>query len=83
MEWASIYRDFGSEVTLVEYLDRVVPLEDADVSKELSRVFRKRGIAIYASSSIDPETIERTEERPAIHGRRPRGREADGGGART
>ena len=43
VEWASMYRDFGSEVTLVEFLDRVVPLEDADVSKELNRVFGKRG----------------------------------------
>jgi dihydrolipoamide dehydrogenase len=62
VEWASIYRDFGSEVTLIEYLDRVVPLEDADVSKELGRVFRKRGIAMHTSSSIDPETIERTDD---------------------
>jgi dihydrolipoamide dehydrogenase len=62
VEWASIYRDFGSEVTLIEYLDRVVPLEDADVSKELGRVFRKRGIAMHTSSSIDPETIQRTDD---------------------
>jgi dihydrolipoamide dehydrogenase len=62
VEWASIYRDFGSEVTLVEYLDRLVPLEDADVSKELTRVFRKRGIVMHTSSSIAPESIERTDE---------------------
>jgi dihydrolipoamide dehydrogenase len=60
VEWASMYRDFGSEVTLVEYADRVVPLEDADVSKELNRVFRKRGIGIQTASTIDPESIERT-----------------------
>jgi dihydrolipoamide dehydrogenase len=62
VEWASIYRDFGAEVTLIEYLDRIVPLEDADVSKELARVFRKRGIAMHTASSIDPETIQRTDE---------------------
>jgi dihydrolipoamide dehydrogenase len=57
VEWASLYRDFGAEVTLIEYADRIVPLEDPDVSKELGRVFRKRGIAVHAASTIDPETI--------------------------
>ena len=61
VEWASMYRDFGAEVNLVEFLDRVVPLEDADVSKELHRVFRKRGIAIHTAATIDPATIERLE----------------------
>ncbi len=57
VEWASMYRDFGAEVTLVEYLDRVVPLEDPDISKELARTFRKRGIAAHVGSTIDPESL--------------------------
>jgi dihydrolipoamide dehydrogenase len=61
VEWASLYRDFGADVHLVEFLDRIVPLEDADVSKELARVFRKRGINTYVSSTIDPKSIERTK----------------------
>jgi dihydrolipoamide dehydrogenase len=61
VEWASLYRDFGADVHLVEFLDRIVPLEDPDVSKELARVFRKRGINLYASSTIDPASIERTK----------------------
>ena len=44
VEFGSIFRSFGSEVTIVEYLPRLVPNEDEDVSKELARVFRKRGI---------------------------------------
>jgi dihydrolipoamide dehydrogenase len=60
VEWASLYSDLGAQVHLVEYLDRIVPLEDADVSKELTRIFKKRNVAIYASSSIDPKSIERT-----------------------
>ncbi|MEO1086701.1 MAG: FAD-dependent oxidoreductase, partial [Acidobacteriota bacterium] len=40
-EFASIYRSFGSEVTVVEMLPRMLPIEDADVSKELEKVFRK------------------------------------------
>jgi dihydrolipoamide dehydrogenase len=62
VEWASLYRDFGAEVTVVEFLDRVVPLEDADVSKELARVFRRRGITAHTASTIDPESIRRTDE---------------------
>jgi len=62
VEWASLYRDFGSEVHLVEYLDRVVPLEEPDVSKELARVFKRRGIEIHTASTIDPASIERTKD---------------------
>lgn len=61
VEWASLYGDMGVEVTLVEYLDRVVPLEDPDISKELRRSFDRRGIKIHTGSTIDPDTIEHTD----------------------
>ncbi|HEY8171355.1 MAG TPA: dihydrolipoyl dehydrogenase [Candidatus Limnocylindria bacterium] len=61
VEWASLYRDFGAEVTLIEFADRIVPLEDPDVSKELGRVFRRRGIGMHVGSTIDPETLVRGE----------------------
>ena len=61
VEWASMYRDFGADVTLIEYADRVVPLEDPDVGKELNRVFRKRGIAVHVGSTIDPESLKKAE----------------------
>jgi dihydrolipoamide dehydrogenase len=61
VEWASLYTDLGAQVHLVEYLDRIVPLEDADVSKELTRIFKKRDMKMYTSSSIDPKSIERTK----------------------
>ncbi|HEX9609439.1 MAG TPA: dihydrolipoyl dehydrogenase [Candidatus Limnocylindria bacterium] len=63
VEWASMYRDFGAEVTLIEFADRIVPLEDPEIGKELTRVFRKRGIAIHTASTIDPETVDRTRDR--------------------
>ena len=59
VEWASLYNDFGAEVTLVEFLDRLVPLEDPEVSKELGRVFRKRGIVMHLASTIDTETLKK------------------------
>ena len=53
VEFASIFRSFGSEITLVEYLPRVVPVEDEDVSKELNRVFKKRGIDVHAGAKVE------------------------------
>ena len=46
-EFASIFRRFGSEVTVVEMLPQLIPQEDADASKELAKQFEKRGIALH------------------------------------
>jgi dihydrolipoamide dehydrogenase len=53
VEFASVYARFGCETTVVELLDRIVPLEDADVSKELERVFKKRGIKSLTGLKLD------------------------------
>jgi len=47
VEFASILSHWGSEVTIVEMLDRLIPMEDADASKELERAFKKRGITMH------------------------------------
>ena len=52
LEFASFYRSMGAEVAVVEALDRVAPLEDEDVSKELARAFRKRGITTSAGAKV-------------------------------
>jgi dihydrolipoamide dehydrogenase len=52
LEFASFYRSMGAEVTLVEALPRIAPLEDEDLSKEIGRAFRKRGIAAHAGASV-------------------------------
>ncbi|HET9363483.1 MAG TPA: FAD-dependent oxidoreductase, partial [Candidatus Angelobacter sp.] len=44
VEFGSIYRSFGAEVTIIEMLPRLVPVEDEEVSKELLRSFKKKGI---------------------------------------
>jgi len=46
-EFASIFNTFGSEVTIVEMLDRLIPQEDADASKELAKQFGKKGITLH------------------------------------
>jgi dihydrolipoamide dehydrogenase len=52
LEFASLYRSFLAEVTLVEALPRLAPLEDEEVSKEIARAFRKRGITTAVSASV-------------------------------
>lgn len=51
-ELAFFYRSMGVEVYLIEYLDQIVPLEDADVAAQLSRSFRKMGIKVMVSSGV-------------------------------
>lgn len=51
-EFASIYASFGSEVTLVEYQDRLLPLEDKDISAELEKSFKRRKIDVKTSTAI-------------------------------
>ena len=53
VEFASIFRSFGSEVTIIEMLPRLVPIEDEEISKELARVYRKRGIAFHTGAKVD------------------------------
>jgi dihydrolipoamide dehydrogenase len=52
MEFADIFNAFGSKVTLVEVLPRILPLEDAESSATLARVFKKRGIAMLTAATI-------------------------------
>jgi len=51
-EFATLLSSFGSDVTVVEYLDRLVPAEDAVVSAELARAWRRRGIAFQTSAAV-------------------------------
>jgi dihydrolipoamide dehydrogenase len=56
LEFASLYRSFGADVTLIEALPNLAPLEDADISKEVARTFRKRGIASHAGAKVQEVT---------------------------
>lgn len=64
VEFASIFRSFDCEVTILEMLPRMVPLEDEDVSKELARVYRKRGINFHAGAKV--EKVEKTKTGVAV-----------------
>ncbi|GAA2196351.1 dihydrolipoyl dehydrogenase [Streptomyces bangladeshensis] len=59
VEYASFHRSMGAEVTLVEAADRIVPLEDADVSRHLTRGLKKRGIDVQAGARLlDAELLD-------------------------
>lgn len=64
VEFGSIFRSFGSEISIIEFLPRVVPNEDEDVSKELARVFKKRGIDIHVGAKVDK--VEKTKTGAAV-----------------
>jgi dihydrolipoamide dehydrogenase len=52
-EFAHFYQSIGTKVTLVEFLPQIVPVEDADVSAQLSRSFRKNGMKVMVDSSVE------------------------------
>jgi dihydrolipoamide dehydrogenase len=58
-EFASMYRTFGSEITLVEALPRIIPVEDEEISAELTRAFAKRGIKVMAGAKFSG--VDRSE----------------------
>ena len=64
VEFASIFRSFDAEVTILEMLPRLVPVEDEEVSKELARVYRKRGINFHTGAKV--EKVEKTKSGVAV-----------------
>ncbi len=59
VEFASVFKSFGADVTVLEALPRVVPVEDEEVSKELTRQYKKRGIEVNTGCKV--EKIEKTK----------------------
>ena len=53
IEFAYLYNSIGTKVTVVEYLDNVVPVEDEEVSKQLARTLKKQGITIMTSANVE------------------------------
>ncbi len=59
LEFATVWKSYGSQVTLVEMLPSIAPLEDAEVSAELSKAFTKKGIQILAGTRV--KSVETTD----------------------
>jgi dihydrolipoamide dehydrogenase len=66
VEFASVYARFGSETTIVEFMPRLLPIEDEEVSKELERVFKKRGIKSQTNTKL--EKLEKTKDGVKVTG---------------
>ena len=57
MEFADVFASFGSKVTLIEALPRILPLEDAEASDALAKSYRKRGIEVRAGAKVKKATV--------------------------
>lgn len=53
VEFAYFYNSIGTKVTIVEFLPRIVPVEDEDISKELEKSFKKKGITVMTNASVE------------------------------
>lgn len=58
IEFAYFYNSLGTDVTVVEFQDRIVPVEDKDVSKELTKSLKKQGIKVMTSSSVEKVDVK-------------------------
>ncbi len=66
VEFASFYRSMGADVTVVEVLRGLVPLEDADIQKELGRAFRKRGIDVLVDTRFEEAKVDGDQVRVTV-----------------
>ena len=78
VEFASIMQHWGVEVTIVEMLDRLIPAEDADASKELARAFKKRGITMHLDTRATAVVEGKKQCHRDVPGRRCQGRRGQG-----
>jgi dihydrolipoamide dehydrogenase len=69
IEFASFYNDMGADVTVVEMLDRIVPVEDADVSTFLEKSLTKQGMTIMTGAGVDSLKATATGVSAAIKGK--------------
>lgn len=56
VEFAYFYHSIGTKVTIVEFMPRIVPVEDEDISKELEKIYKKKGIEIMTNASVEKVT---------------------------
>jgi dihydrolipoamide dehydrogenase len=56
-EFASIFSRFGTKTTIVEIMPQLLPIEDEEISKEFTRLFKKKGIDVYTESSVDSAQV--------------------------
>lgn len=68
VEWASMLNDFGVNVTILEYGDRILPTEDADIAKEAAKQMQARGIQIQTNVNVQTDQLVKDEHQVKITG---------------
>lgn len=69
MEWASLYADFGVEVTVLEFLPRILPTEDEEVAAELHKLMSRRKIQIVTGAAVLPDSVKVVDGQVALEAR--------------
>lgn len=69
MEWASLYADFGVKVTVLEFLDRILPTEDDEVAAELHKLMGRRKVEIVTGAAVLPESVQVRDGRVTLQAR--------------
>ncbi|KGX88819.1 dihydrolipoyl dehydrogenase [Pontibacillus litoralis] len=59
IEWASMLSDFGVEVTVMEYSNRILPTEDHEIAKEMTRLLKKKGVKLVTSAKVMGDTLKK------------------------
>jgi len=69
LEFATVWSSYGSQVTLVEMLDRIAPLEDEEVSKELAKAMTKDGITVKTGTKLEKVEKAKTKVKVSVSGK--------------
>src|SRR5438128_6908342 len=65
-EFACVYNGYGANVTLVEFLPTLLPLEDTDVGQQLAKVLSKRGITVLTGAQLQPDTLKQANGKMTV-----------------
>jgi dihydrolipoamide dehydrogenase len=66
MEFADVFSAFGSEVTIIEALDRVLPIEDEESSKAVARAYKKRGMKLLEGATVEKAEVKKTKVKLSV-----------------
>jgi dihydrolipoamide dehydrogenase len=66
MEFADVFSAFGSEVTVIEALDRVLPIEDEESSKTVARAYKKRGMKLLEGATVEKAEVKKTKVKLSV-----------------
>jgi dihydrolipoamide dehydrogenase len=75
LELGSVYKRLGADVSVIEYMDKIVPGMDADVSKELQKVLKKQGVKFFTSHAVND--VERNGDKITVKAKNKKGQDVE------